>query len=167
MRQTDPTLRVCALLIPVAALLAGLFLLALVGLPQWHQGRADYSVPVRALVVESTRQPVVSVLDHLWPRHAFSYHYLYRGELYVSRAYRQRGGLAEAVSRHPAGSVVTAWVDPQSPERAVVEPGPSRTELAGLAVGFLLCAVGLLGFFRLVAHHRALLRPDDPVAGVD
>jgi hypothetical protein len=142
----------------LSAMLIGLFMLALMGLPQLLNDRADYSVPVRALVVESTQLPVASALDRVWPRYSFTYHYLFRGELYVSSVYRQRGGLGEAVSRHPVGSMVNVWVDPGHPERAVVKPGLSTVELGCLGLGLLLFLVGLLGFLRLVARDLALLR---------
>ncbi|TVR91094.1 MAG: DUF3592 domain-containing protein [Wenzhouxiangellaceae bacterium] len=156
--QPDPARDAHGLLMPVTALLLGLFVLALIGLPQLHHVRADYSTPVRALVVESAQLPVATALDRVWPRHTFAYHYLYRGELYVGNVYRHRGGLREAVSRLPVGSMVTVWIDPRHPERAVIEPGPSRADLAWLALGTLLLVFGLRCFFRLVAHDLALLR---------
>jgi hypothetical protein len=156
--QADPPKRTHSIMLPFTALLLGMFMLALIGLPQWHHPRADYSVPVRALVVESTTLPVASALDRVWPRHAFAYHYLYEGELYVSSVYRHHGGLSEAVSRYPAGSMVTAWVDPGWPERAVIEPGLSTADLGWLALGLVLFLFGLLGFFRLLACDLALLR---------
>ncbi len=158
MSQADPAKGGYTLTMSLSALLVGLFLLTLIGLQQWHHGRADYSVPVRALVVESTQLPVAGALDRAWPRYSFSYHYLFRGELYVGSAYRHRGGLGQAVSRHPVGSMVTVWVDPGHPERAVVEPGLSALDLGCLGLSLLLFLAGLLGFSRLVARDVELLR---------
>jgi hypothetical protein len=159
--QSNQAQRRSSKLVPAAAILVGLFMLALLGWPHWHHPQDDYSVPVRALVVESTTLPVASALDRLWPRHAFAYHYLYQGELYVGRVYRHRGGLGEAVRRYPAGSMVTAWVDPDLPERAVIMPGPSSADLRWLAMGSLLFLLGLLGFARQVSRDKALPRAGD------
>jgi hypothetical protein len=156
--QADSVKGGYTLAMSLMALLLGLFQLTSVALQQWHHGRADYSVPVRALVVESTRLPVAGAFDRVWPRYSFSYHYLFRGELYVSSVYRHRGGPGEAVSRHPVGSMVTAWVDPSHPERAVIEPGFTAVDLGRVGLGLLLFLVGLLRFSRLLARDLALLR---------
>ncbi len=143
------------MMLPAAAILVGLFLLAWCGLPLAHHASADYAVPVRALVVESTTLPAGSVVDRIWPRHVFAYRYLYQGELYLGQFYRQRGGAREAVRRYPVGATVTAWVDSEQPEKAVIETGISRADLILLVLGLALLLVGLLKFFRLPDHDSA------------
>lgn len=134
---------------PSVGILIGVFLLVWGLVPLVQHGKADYSVAVRALVVESTTLPPAGALDRIWPRRAFAYRYLYQGEPYLGRVYRKGGGAGEAVRRHAVGTTITVWIDPDQPQRAVVERGLAGRELALLVLGTLLLSIGLFGFVRL------------------
>ena len=159
MDQAQPTKRQPAMLWPLLAVFAGLFLLTAFGLPAWQHAQADYSVPVRALVVESSTRPAVGPIDRVWPQHEFAYHYLHQGQLYVGRGYRHRGGVGPAVSRYAAGSLITVWIDPDRPERALVETRIPLFDLALLVIGLIILALGLLLLLRLVSRDRSVFEP--------
>lgn len=148
------------MLLPLLAVFMGLFLLAAFGLPAWQHAQADYSEPVRALVVEASRRPAAGPVDRVWPRHDFSYHYLYEGQLYLGQAFRHRGGVGPAVRRYAVGSLITVWINPDRPERALVEPRIPPLDMALLVTGLSFLVVGLLLFFRLVARDRSIFEVD-------
>ena len=156
MDQAQPIKRQPSMLLPLLAVFIGLFLLATFGLPAWQHAQADYSVPVRALVVESSTRPAVGLVDRWWPIHDFSYRYLHQGQLYVGRAFRHRGGVGPAVRRYAAGSLITVWIDPERPEKALVETQVPPLDLALLLAGLGLLALGLLLLFRLVGRDRSV-----------
>lgn len=131
---------------PVLAVLLGVFLLTWSGLTLRQQAVGNFTVPARALVVESSTQPASSAWERIWPRHHFAYRYLHRGELYVGRVYRQGRGSGEAVRRYAVGSTLTVWVDPNQPDKAVVETGPRVRDLALLTLGFVSLMVGIARF---------------------
>lgn len=145
---------------PSAGILLGVFLLVGVATPLLPHAAADYSVPVRALVVESVTLPPAGVLDRIWPRRVFAYRYLYRGEPYLGHVYRKGGGSGEAVRRHAVGTTITVWIDPDQPQRAVVETGLTGRDLALLALGMLLLSIGLFGFVRLALTGSAASESD-------
>jgi len=155
--QAQPTKHQPSTILPLLAVFMGLFLMAAFGLPHWHHLQADYSVPVRALVVESSTRPAAGLVDRVLPRHDFSYHYLHQGQLYAGGAFRQRGGVGPAVRRHPVGSLITVWIDPDQPEKAMVETHVPPFDLALIVLGLSFMAVGLLLFFRLVSRDCSAL----------
>ena len=133
--------------LPAVGILVGLFLVVWCAVPLVQHASADYSVPVRGLVVESATLPAAGALDRIWPRHVFAYRYLYQGELYLGSAYRKGGGSGEAVRRYAVGATITVWIDPGQPERVVVETGLPGRDLALLAVALVLLIAGLFRFF--------------------
>lgn len=149
-----------SIIVPAGALLIGLILLGLTAWPHWYHDQGSYSVPVRALVVESSRLPVARTVDRVWPRHSFAYHYLYQGELYVGRVYRLSGGQREAVRRYPVGSMVTAWIDPALPERSVIETHMPITDRLWLLLGIVLVATGLVRWFQVMCSDSEAFRTD-------
>lgn len=101
----------------------------------------DYSVPVRAQVVESRM-----MADSGWfffdADRVFIYRYIYQGELFRSSAYRPGGHLDEAIRAYPAGSMLTAYVDPDAPGYSMVWPSVARDQLADLVLGLALLVIG-------------------------
>ncbi len=153
-----------SLLVTTAAIVIGFFLLAVGAMPFMQHGRADYSVPVRALVVESRTLPPARPLHRIWPRHQFAYRYLYQGELYLGSAYRTTGGAAEAVRRYSIGATIYAWVDPGQPQRAVVETGHRGRDVVFMILGLVSLIAGLVRFILLVArdHGGRSIHPETP-----
>lgn len=143
----QPAQQPASVLLPAAAMLAGLFLIVLFTLPYLSQGTADYSVSVRAQVVESATLPAESLLDRIWPRHRFVYRYVYQGEVYASSVYRHGSGRTEAVRRYSVGSMLTARLDPNQPERAVVETGLRLQDMVIFALGLILLLGGIVRLF--------------------
>ncbi len=108
------------------------------------------------------------------------YRYKVAGREYKSNRYRHFGGSssgheakAEVVQRYPPGSEQVCYVDPESPEDAVLKPGVGWAGLLGLIPGvFLLVGVALLiGRMRAAASTRSPFGsqhlPDDATGGTE
>jgi len=107
----------------------------------------DYSVPVRAQVVESHLEPGRG-LPLARNRQAFVYRYIYQGQLFRSSAYRPGGHLDEAIRSHQRGSTLTVYVDPDAPQFSMVWPGLSRAQIGDVGLGLALIMIGASGFHR-------------------
>jgi len=140
--------------------LGAIFLIAGLGgmaamLP-WMLGpiRARTWTPVRARVISSGLRRHTSTdsdghTSTTWKLDIL-YEYRFRGHTYRSNRYGFVGGSSsgyygkrDMARRHPAGSRVTAWVNPSDPARAVIERGYTLSHLIFL-VPLLFAGVGLL-----------------------
>jgi len=141
-----------ALILTVLPLALGCWLVATVLLSHLPHLTRDYSVPVRAQVVES-RLEAGSGLPFSGTEYAFAYRYIYQGQLFRASNYRPGGYLDEAIRSHPVGSMLTAHLDPDKPEYAIVWPGLAQSQLQNLALGVLLLILGV-GVARQVFQFR-------------
>ncbi|OAB63113.1 hypothetical protein AY599_18055 [Leptolyngbya valderiana BDU 20041] len=122
----------------------GLWLSTSALVPVLMHSAHDYTHPVRAQVVESHIEGRSNWLG-LGARSVFSYRYFHQGRLFRSSAYRPGGHLDEAVRAHPPGSSLTAYLDPNRPEYAMVWPDPGRTHMTTLVLGLSLVLLGGVG----------------------
>ncbi len=86
---------------------------------------------------------------------SIQYEYEFEGRAYTSSRYSffdiassGRSGKERVVARYPPGSRTTCYVDPQNPERAVLDPG-LRPEAAFGLIGMPFVLVGAGGLFYL------------------
>ena len=116
---------------------AGVWISAAVMLPQLAHWSFDYSQPVRAQVVES-RLESASKLFSDQGQSVFSYRYIHQGQLFSGSSYRPDGRFHEAIRAHPPGSMLTAYVDPDQPQYAMVWPGMDSRQGGLLVFGLIL-----------------------------
>jgi len=136
-----------ALMLTVLPFALGVWLVATVVLSHLPHLLRDYTVPVRAQVVESRLEADIG-LPFLGAEHSFAYRYLYRGELFRSSTYRPGGYLDEAIRSHPVGSMLTVYLDPEAPRLSMVWPGLSHDQVVDLGIGLVLILIGVNGFHR-------------------
>ena len=132
----------------------GLWLSASVALPHLQHWDYSYSLPVPAQVVESR----LDAAERRWSKRsvsAFSYRYIHQGRLFLGTSYRLNGRLAEAVHAHPAGSMLTAYLDPDRPQYAMIWPGLQRAEIGVLVLGLILLLTGVGGIHKVFSDSSA------------
>lgn len=117
--------------------IVGIFLVLAALAPHLAHWSADYSEPVRAQVTESHLDQGTGWLAPLTGRAVFSYRYVHQGQLFAGSAYRAGGGQAAAVKRFMPGAMITVYIDPARPERAMVQPGLSRPEAGRILLGLI------------------------------
>lgn len=132
-------------------LISGLMLVIVGLVPHLAHCSANYSEPVRAQVIESHLDQGSGWLAPLAARAVFSYRYVHQGQIFVGSAYRASGGEAEAVRRFLPGAMITVYIDPARPERALVQPGLSRPEAGWILLGLVLLVAAS---FRLILTAR-------------
>ncbi len=135
-----------ALIVTVLPLALGLWLVATVLLSHLPHLTRNYSVPVRAQVVES-RLEADSGLPIFGTDHAFAYRYIYQGQLFRASNYRPGGYLDEAIRSHPVGSMLTVYLDPDAPRLSMVWPGLARDQIGDLGIGLVLILIGVNSFY--------------------
>lgn len=126
----------------------GLLLLLEALTPHLLHLKFNYSEPVRAQVIESRLEAGTGWLRELNARPVFRYRYVHRGEWFAGSGFRPSGGQAEAARRYASGDMLTVWIDPERPERALIHPDLSRRDCASLALGLLLLAVAAVGLWQ-------------------
>jgi hypothetical protein len=135
-----------ALILTVLPLALGCWLVATVLLSHLPHLTRDYSVPVRAQVVES-RLEAGSGLPFFGTEHSFAYRYIYQGQLFRASSYRPGGYLDEAIRSHPVGSMLTVYLDPEAPRLSMVWPGIARDQIVDLGIGLVLILIGVNSFY--------------------
>jgi hypothetical protein len=125
-------------------LTVGLLLVMAALVPHLAHWSGNYSEPVRAQVIESRLDQGKGWLAPLAARAVFSYRYVHQGRVFSGSAYRVSGGQAEAVRRFLPGAMITVYIDPARPERALVQPGLSRPEAGRILLGLVLLVAASL-----------------------
>lgn len=100
----------------------------------------DYSAAVPAVVTQA-REVVYQTSPDRPPRVKFLFHYTYTyaDRTYTSKRYSYGGaGGIGAVRQHVVGDDVTAYVNPDKPQQAVLVPGVSWLAYLWIALGVLI-----------------------------
>lgn len=142
-RWPERPIPVVLALVPAAM---GSWLLLSVGLSHLPHLDRDYTLPVRAQVVESHIIPGLGPFSRQ-SQHRFIYRYIYKGRLFRASAYRPGGHLDEAIRSHPVGSMLTVYLDPEAPKFSMVWPGLTRDQIDDLCLGLALIAMGVGSLF--------------------
>jgi len=150
----DPPGALILLAITMLPLLVGSWLVATPIISHLPHLLQNYSVPVRAQVVESHLEPG-SGLPLSGNGNAFVYRYIYQGQLFRASAYRPGGHLDEAVRSHQKGSMLTVYVDPDAPQFSMVWPGLSRAQIGDLALGLALIVIGTSALYWRLSSRAA------------
>jgi hypothetical protein len=124
----------------LAVFVMGLMLIGLSARAMYHGFLVDYATPVPARILEMERYHFKANPDRPPKvKYRFSYEYEFRGRRHVSRRYSFRGDEGfHAYARFRAGDEATAWIDPEHPERAVIERGVSALNYLWAALGALM-----------------------------
>lgn len=136
-------------------LIVGLLLVMAALVPHLVSWSGKYSEPVRAQVIESHLDHGSGWLAPLAARAVFSYRYVHEGQVFAGSGYRPSGGQTEAVRRFLPGAIITVYIDPTRPERALVQPGLSRHEAGRILLGLLLLTFAAVRLILITRENTA------------
>jgi hypothetical protein len=149
--------------VAVLTLVLGFWTVSSIALSHLPHLSRDYSVPVRAQVVASRLEPGQGRFFAGMKR-VFVYRYIYEGQLFRASSYRPGGGLDEAIRAHPAGTMLTAYLDPEEPRFSMVWPGLARDQITHLAFGLALIVIGSSSLCWRAPGRRTAFDCHDPAA---
>ena len=115
----------------------------------FQKGKANKQWPSITGQISSTT--LASEENDLLPDIRFSYtidddHYEGRVE-FPPGTMPMPGFASTQIEKHPVGSPVTAYYNPQQPEQATLEPGRANDDWLILAMGIGFTAIGVLAMF--------------------
>jgi len=123
----------------LAVCILGLFMIVMGGNAVFQNLLGNYSQPVPAVVIESFVSTTSRTGEADRYEYFFEYQYEFEGEIYTSERYSfKSGGNSTAVSAHEAGDEIVAYVNPNRPNRAIIEKGISWLNYVWLGLGLLL-----------------------------
>jgi len=104
----------------------------------YHFYNGNYTVPVVATVLKTAKIEVTNSGGRLNQSYLIHYSYQYEGQSYQSDRYRYSHGTPDDVLQFEPGDTLTAYVNPENPNYAVIRNEFTWTNIVGGVLGVFL-----------------------------